>query len=134
MFGGALRIAEVQAELIRVRRARIDIFNHHLRDPNYDSLTLRRMKLRLFLHFAKGPALMAPVPDDVIDMITAKVPRDTIFADILVDLVKQLAALNRYERRALSRRKLAVRAFTAASRATASHANSSGASREGYRY
>lgn len=66
-----------------------------------------------FRHLAKVPALMAPAPDDVLDVINASLQAPQQFASILVDLTKQLAAMDRYERRALSQRKFAIRDFVA---------------------
>jgi hypothetical protein len=58
----------------------------------------------------------APLPDDVFEFLNSKPEGPDKFATILVDKSRQLLALDRYERRALSRRKFAIRAFDAACR------------------
>jgi hypothetical protein len=57
-----------------------------------------------------------PMPDDVMEILSSKPQGPYKFAAILADKARELLALDRYERRALSRRKFAIRAFDAADR------------------
>lgn len=107
----ALRIAEAQIDLIRIRRVRHNALSRNLADPNFESRKTGREKMKFFMRFAKGPALMAPAPDYVLDVINTKLQGPQKFASILVDLTNELVAMNRYEQRALSRRKFAIRDF-----------------------
>jgi hypothetical protein len=59
-----------------------------------------------------GPS--APMPDWLAQFLHSKPEGSYKFAAILADKPRQLLALDRYERRALSRRKSAIRAFDAA--------------------
>ena len=61
-----------------------------------------------------GP--MTPLPPDIVEelKITPEGLRKVLF--VLSDLAKDLAAMDRYERRALSRRKFAIRDFDNARR------------------
>jgi hypothetical protein len=99
----ARRIAEAQIDLRRVRRARYQLLSEALIDPDYESEAMQRKKLRAVIRYSRvfGPT----TSDDVVE-----------FATILSDKARQLLALDRYERRALSRRRFAIRAFDAAHR------------------
>jgi hypothetical protein len=109
----ARRIAEAHIDFRRVRDARHRLLSQALGDPDYESHATPRKKAALMLGCLKRYGPNAPLPDDVIEFLNSKLEGPEKFATILVDNTRQLIALDRYERRALSRRKFAIRAFDA---------------------
>ena len=71
---------------------------------------------RLAVRILRQSDLDRPVPDEMIEFLSSKPEGPNKFATILADKTRQLLGLDRYERRALSRRKFAIRAFDAARR------------------
>jgi hypothetical protein len=110
----ARRVAEAEIDVVRVRRARHDLMAQALANPRY--LSSRNLRSRIALLGRAGDFLVRglQVPPDLRDAIHRRPQGALKFALILGDLAGKLAALDRYERRALSRRKAAVRAFDAA--------------------
>jgi hypothetical protein len=112
----ARRIAEAQIDLRRVRHARHQILSQALSDPDYESETMLAKKSALVIRCLRRLGPSAPLPDNVMEFVSSKPQGPYKFATILADKARQLLALDRYERRALSRRKFAIRAFDVARR------------------
>jgi hypothetical protein len=114
----ARRVAEAQIDLRRVRHARHQILSDTL-SWEYYSYTKMRMKVKILR------ALLRPNPPDIsteaLEFATSNPSLEgpDKLATILLEQAKELLAMDRYERRALSRRKFAVRAFDEARARTA---------------
>jgi hypothetical protein len=108
----ARRVAEAEIDLRRVRYARHQLLNSALSDPDYESEARVRKKNALFRRCARDDGPFTPMPYDVVKFLDSKPEGPFKLALILSDKVRQLAAIDRYERRALSRRKFAIRAYT----------------------
>ncbi len=111
----ARRIAEAQVDVHRVRNARHRLLSEALGNPDYESKAMQRKKLATAIHFARVFGATTPMPDDVVQLCS-KPEGPPKFATILSDMARELIAMERYERRALSRRKFAIRALDAARR------------------
>ena len=111
----ARRIAEAQIDLRRVRRVRYQLLSEAL-ISDYEFEAMQRKKLRAVICYSRVFSPTTPISDDAVEFLRSKPEGPHKFATILSDKARQLLALDRYERRALSRRKFAFRAFDAAHR------------------
>jgi hypothetical protein len=111
----ARQVAEAQIDVRRVRYARRQFQSITLSDEHYDSLAKVRMKAKVI-----GDLLRPNSPDmsmeALVRFVTSTPQGPHKFATILSQEAKQLLAMDRYERRALSRRKFAIRALDSARR------------------
>lgn len=118
----ARQIAEAQVDLRRVRYARHRFLSDALSDQYYDSHANVRSKLKII-----GKLLRAKAPDMSMaaleEFLTATPQGPHKFATILSQEAKHLLAMDRYERRALSRRKFAIQAFDEARRRSSRDCN-----------
>jgi hypothetical protein len=104
----ARRIAEAQIDL---RYARHQLLSDALSEQYYDSRANARMKAKIIRDLLRPnpPDLMST--EALVKFVTSTPQGPHKFALILSQESKHLLAMERYERRALSRRKFAVRAF-----------------------
>ena len=109
----ARRVAEAEFDVRRIRRARDELISRRLSDPCYDTRAADRQKVAILGKILKGK-FDGPMKLD--ELISSQLDPSEKLGAILLREARALRSLDRYEGRALSRRKLAVRAFGASRR------------------
>jgi hypothetical protein len=122
----ARAIGEAQVDLNRVRARRNALISQSLADPQYQPLSAYKRQVRKMRTIDRVQRILGRSfdLDDIEPLVVLKpVKDDEKFATVVEDRIRELAALDRYERRAISKRKSAIRAFDSAwiSRSNSTH-------------
>jgi hypothetical protein len=110
----ARAVAEAHIDVRRIRAARHDFIARALRDPNYDSCADSDKKLMAALRIIGRYARFEDIPAEEVNLLDSKLVGPEKFGTILAEIALRLPAFDRYEARALSRRKRAIQALDAA--------------------
>ena len=107
----ARRIAEAEIDLRRARYACLELLTRALgdQDDEFEARVRKRDAVVRGLARVNGP--FAPMPYDAVELRYSTPKGPLKLASILSDTARQLLAMERYERRARSRRKFAIRAY-----------------------
>jgi hypothetical protein len=106
----ARRVAEAQIDLRRVRYARHQLLSNALGDLYYESRAAARAKFKVLCKVLrpKAPEISMAA---MTKFLTSTPQGPEKFSTILSEEAKRLLAMDRYERRALFRRSIAIQAF-----------------------
>ena len=116
----ARRVAEAQIDIGRVRRARLNLLSSYIDDSDYLSSghiaewnDLGKLMVRLARQFGPLTPMTPEIAQYAERVMTYKPEGFEKLKLIVSDLSKRLIAMDRYEKRAISRRKFAIRELDA---------------------
>jgi hypothetical protein len=112
----ARAVSEAQVDLNRVRARRNALVSRLLADPEYQPLSAYKGQVRKLRTIGRIERILGRSFDieSPIEFERLK-DDDEKFATIVEDRIRELTAFDRYERRAISKRKSTIRAFDSAS-------------------